>query len=160
VFAAPLPWREDMAAPNPKYSSFYFESTPSNELALTNAFTNGHAFKKARFIEYDKHNPLSPRRQTLDGVVMLGQTMTHQTLMSILPPGVAIFKTPPYDPSTGDAWTHEKMYEFARRGDQRSGSSASTSSSARPVPRTMRTLGSSSRSASRQSRVSARTLTR
>ena len=105
-------------AHNPTYSSFFFEASPSKQDGLTNVLTNGHAFKKARCIEYDVHEPQPPFRRVVDGVVMLGQTMTHQTLTSMLPPGVRISKTPPYDPPTGDAWTASKMYEYVRRGNQ------------------------------------------
>jgi hypothetical protein len=105
-------------AHNPTYKTIFFEATPSKEPALTNTLTNAPIFKKARYIEFGKHEAQPPNRRTIDGIVMLDQSMTHNTLQQIIPVGVNISKTPPYHPPAGDTWTTVKMTEFVKRGDQ------------------------------------------
>ena len=103
---------------NPTYKTCYIVASPSKEADLIDALTEEHAFKKARYIKLGKHEPDSPRRKTIDAVLMLGQSMTHNTLKQILPADVVIYKTPPHVPPSGDTWTTQKMIEFVMRGDQ------------------------------------------
>ena len=68
------------------------EASPSKRDALAAAFDNERPFKNARVRALYEHDPPPPNRRFVDGRIQLAQNLTRNTIMSMLPDGVNIYK--------------------------------------------------------------------
>jgi len=105
-------------AHNPVMARFYLEASPSKAPAIKHALENHPPFKNARVRVSYEHEPPSPRRRTVDGVVQLQTNLTLNTITNMLPAGTNVSFIPPYEPPKGESWDPHTLFSFVRRGNQ------------------------------------------